>query len=1098
MPSYNDDSFTSLLFACVQASASRLSKSPPRASPGGGGPGLRRSPSGRESSKTREDKSARAKNEAEEAERLRKVAAKRGAASGDSDEEATDIVDLLGGDGSGPPLGLIDFNSMSVDDAADLIWERMRAFMKDNGGAKALEMFKALDIDGNGTIDLGEFTSALADMGIHGVPTKMAKAVMSTADGDNDGVLEYAELMPMLEESREAASKRRAAARKKKDEKKTQGSDGSEWELTFDVLLYDQDLEDFDAKNQGFYGKTCAEALGVEEKQVQVAGVRESAEDRALKVATLVKGCESENEANDLGEKAKNLFVLAAALKKADLGRARIANTTVRDSESAAKAARAKMNEERKAKAAAVSQEIKRIKEEEAAAAKKKAEEEAEAEAAEAAAVEAAREKAEKSKARKSLVAAEEEEEKEDTSSSTSAIRVGSPVRVALGRSTESGVVVAVNDGGPRPRGGGHNAAAMTYDVKLNASGDGTEPLLVSAVPLSRLTPESASSSSSSALSVSFDLGHSQKRPLQVQDQVIIASDAPCMPGEAGVISAFRSLHVCDVHLSRSRMVFEGVPLRFLALQHNNNSNNHNDGAWHEDWLVPGTSVTVLGPPGGVPLYGIVQAARAQGKSTGEAAYDVAISSTGSMVTGVPAAKVIPDFSLNGQASPSSSRSGQEDKVPDGMTVDVVAATFTAPILGLTLGSNPQKGGAVVVGLTAGGPAQLLGVHTGDVLRTIGNIKLDVRDRDPAATATAHLSASSRPVELRFTRMKSTNDDAPAGNGGTASSEASGFFDLTLNAQSAPKHSPFGATFALQPFQPAVARSSTAAPDGATSPLISPEKGPSDEAPTTPTEALVVTAVEANSPANACGLRAGSAIVGLNGVYWHGADRRQILTWASEVMQDLLTSAARPAVLHCMKGDEKEYSRMMGRKSSVGNMSRKMSESSSPSKLRRASSTPVLNRRRSSASSPYGASFREPSPPRSTWHHLDFVHSKAVGCVLEAKKNAAATAEAIEEAQERGEKFSKKDNVMDVVVRYCEKGSEAMLLGLKKGDRLHQVTSNTCSQYIVLYAQTHKPNMVQRGLLQDFLCAHCSVCTLCEFLLLDIRWGLLSSAPRAL
>lgn len=307
----------------------------------------------------------------------------------------------------------------------------------------------------------------------------------------------------------------------------------------------------------------------------------------------------------------------------------------------------------------------------------------------------------------------------------------------------------------------------------------------------------------------------------------------------------------------------------------------------------------------------------------------------------------------------------------------------------------------------------------------------------------AHLAGSSRPVELQFIRLKSSDENsAAASNGETKNSEALDIFDLTLSARTAPKGSTLGATFALQPFQPAVAHDFTATTSGggaAASWPLYPEKGPSDEGDsTTTTEALVVTAVEAQSPAEACGLRVGAAIVGMNGVYWHSADRRPLLIWASEVMHDLLASAARPAVLHCVNGVEKK-ARVTAR-SSEGNLTRKKSESSSPQKRPRANSTPVLNRRRSSFSSPYGSSVREPSPPRSTWHHLYFVHPKPVGCVLEAKKNAAMTAEAIDEAQERGEAFSKKDNVMDLVVRYCEKGSEAMLLGLRKGDRLHQVS----------------------------------------------------------
>jgi hypothetical protein len=61
-----------------------------------------------------------------------------------------------------------------------------------------------------------------------------------------------------------------------------------------------------------------------------------------------------------------------------------------------------------------------------------------------------------------------------------------------------------------------------------------------------------------------------------------------------------------------------------------------------------------------------------------------------------------------------------------------------------------------------------------------------------------------------------------------------------------------------------------------------------------------------------------------------------------------------------------------------------------------------------------------------------------LGLALVQTPNPAATAEAAQAALDRGEEAGEEE-VVDVVVQTCESGSEGMLLGLRQGDRLHQV-----------------------------------------------------------
>jgi Ca2+-binding EF-hand superfamily protein len=111
----------------------------------------------------------------------------------------------------------IDYNALPTEEAADLIWERMRAYMKEKGGQRATELFKEMDKDRSGKIDVDEFIAALERMDIKGVNKKVAKAVIKTVDPNGDGQLEYKEILPMLK-----------ALRKKKEDASSRNSFGSD------------------------------------------------------------------------------------------------------------------------------------------------------------------------------------------------------------------------------------------------------------------------------------------------------------------------------------------------------------------------------------------------------------------------------------------------------------------------------------------------------------------------------------------------------------------------------------------------------------------------------------------------------------------------------------------------------------------------------------------------------------------------------------------------------------------------------------------------------------------------------------------------------
>jgi Ca2+-binding EF-hand superfamily protein len=97
-------------------------------------------------------------------------------------------------------------NVLTIEEATELVWSQVRTYMKGKGEFRATELFKEMDKDQSGKIDVDEFMSALLRMEILGVDKNLATALIQQIDPNGDGLLEYNEILPMLklQELREA------------------------------------------------------------------------------------------------------------------------------------------------------------------------------------------------------------------------------------------------------------------------------------------------------------------------------------------------------------------------------------------------------------------------------------------------------------------------------------------------------------------------------------------------------------------------------------------------------------------------------------------------------------------------------------------------------------------------------------------------------------------------------------------------------------------------------------------------------------------------------------------------------------------------------
>jgi hypothetical protein len=65
--------------------------------------------------------------------------------------------------------------------AAELVWQKLRAFTNAEGHAGEVELLKCFDADGSVTLDKNEFKAALATVGLPGTSIKGVESVMKAA-----------------------------------------------------------------------------------------------------------------------------------------------------------------------------------------------------------------------------------------------------------------------------------------------------------------------------------------------------------------------------------------------------------------------------------------------------------------------------------------------------------------------------------------------------------------------------------------------------------------------------------------------------------------------------------------------------------------------------------------------------------------------------------------------------------------------------------------------------------------------------------------------------------------------------------------------------
>jgi Ca2+-binding EF-hand superfamily protein len=66
-------------------------------------------------------------------------------------------------------------DGMKPDDAAELVWLKLRDFAKEQGPHDVADTFKRFDTDGSGILDPKEFKAALAMVGLPGASNKVVE-----------------------------------------------------------------------------------------------------------------------------------------------------------------------------------------------------------------------------------------------------------------------------------------------------------------------------------------------------------------------------------------------------------------------------------------------------------------------------------------------------------------------------------------------------------------------------------------------------------------------------------------------------------------------------------------------------------------------------------------------------------------------------------------------------------------------------------------------------------------------------------------------------------------------------------------------------------
>jgi hypothetical protein len=95
----------------------------------------------------------------------------------------------------------IEMEFLEAEGQVAEVWRKLRAYADEHGHMKAVELFKTFDQNSNGFIEQAEFEATLKAMGIVNLSQEVICAVMSSADKNGDGTLDYLELVAKLKEA---------------------------------------------------------------------------------------------------------------------------------------------------------------------------------------------------------------------------------------------------------------------------------------------------------------------------------------------------------------------------------------------------------------------------------------------------------------------------------------------------------------------------------------------------------------------------------------------------------------------------------------------------------------------------------------------------------------------------------------------------------------------------------------------------------------------------------------------------------------------------------------------------------------------------------
>ena len=97
----------------------------------------------------------------------------------------------------------VSLEGLPPDEAATLVWSKLRAFAATKGETGVRDVFAQFDADSSGTLDKNEFKSALATVGLPGASNKVVETVMKAASqeegaGGSKKALDYASFAAAL------------------------------------------------------------------------------------------------------------------------------------------------------------------------------------------------------------------------------------------------------------------------------------------------------------------------------------------------------------------------------------------------------------------------------------------------------------------------------------------------------------------------------------------------------------------------------------------------------------------------------------------------------------------------------------------------------------------------------------------------------------------------------------------------------------------------------------------------------------------------------------------------------------------------------------